>query len=95
MSLAADVAHIGVWEWNLENNELIWDDWMHRIYSVPKHEFEDYYTVWSNMVYADDVEELKAQIDDAINAESEFHAQYRHYRTSIGREKNKRISQPR
>ena len=77
MSLAADVAHIGVWEWNLENNELIWDDWMHRIYSVPKHEFEDYYTVWSNMVYADDVEELKAQIDDAISAESEFHAQFR------------------
>ena len=77
MSLAADVAHIGVWEWNLENNELIWDDWMHRIYSVPKHEFEDYYTVWSNMVYADDVEELKAQIDEAINAESEFHAQFR------------------
>lgn len=77
MSLAADVAHIGVWEWNLENNELIWDDWMHRIYSVPKHEFEDYYTVWSNMVYADDVEELKAQIDEAINSESEFHAQFR------------------
>lgn len=77
MSLAADVAHIGVWEWNLENNELIWDDWMHRIYSVPKHEFEDYYTVWSNMVYSDDVEELKAQMDEAINAKSEFHAQFR------------------
>lgn len=77
MSMAADAAHIGVWEWDLQTNELIWDDWMHRIYSIPKDDFQDHYSVWANTIHLDDFDEVKSQIDHAINTNSEFHAQFR------------------
>jgi diguanylate cyclase (GGDEF)-like protein/PAS domain S-box-containing protein len=77
MSMAADAAHIGVWEWDLETNELIWDDWMHKIYSIPKDDFNDHYSVWANTVHLDDFDDVKTQIDHAINTNSEFHAQFR------------------
>ncbi len=77
MSMAADAAHIGVWEWNLESNELIWDDWMHRIYSIPKDEFDDNYSVWANTVHLDDYESVRTKIDNAISNNTEFHAQFR------------------
>ncbi|GMM69965.1 hypothetical protein MTsDn1_32600 [Alteromonas sp. MTD1] len=77
MSMAADAAHIGVWEWDLETNELIWDDWMHKIYSIPKDDFNDHYSVWANTVHLDDFDDVKTQMDHAINTNSEFHAQFR------------------
>ena len=77
MSMAADAAHIGVWEWNLDTNELIWDDWMHRIYSIPKDEFEDNYSVWADTVHPDDFAAVRAKIDYAIKNHTEFHAQFR------------------
>lgn len=77
MSMAADAAHIGFWEWNLDTNELIWDDWMHRIYSIPKDEFDDNYSVWAKTVHLDDYEAVKAKIDHAISSNTEFHAQFR------------------
>ena len=77
MSMAADAAHIGVWEWDLETNELIWDDWMHRIYSIPKDEFNDHYSVWANTVHIEDFDTVKAHIDQAIDTKSDFHTQFR------------------
>ena len=75
--MAADAAHIGVWEWDLETNELIWDDWMHRIYSIPKDEFNDHYSVWANTVHIEDFDTVKAHIDQAIDTKSDFHTQFR------------------
>ena len=77
MSMAADAAHIGVWEWDLTTNELIWDDWMHRIYSIPKEEFDEHYSVWASTVHVDDFESLKAHIDHTISTKSDFHTQFR------------------
>ncbi len=33
LQLAADAAGIGVWEHNLDTGELLWDEWMYRIYA--------------------------------------------------------------
>ncbi len=77
MSMAADAANIGVWEWDLETNELIWDDWMHHIYSIPKDEFNDHFSVWANTVHMEDFDSVKAKIDHAIDTKSDFHTQFR------------------
>ena len=88
MSMAADAAHIGVWEWDLTTNELIWDDWMHRIYSIPKEEFDEHYSVWASTVHVDDFESLKAHIDHTISTKSDFHTQFR---IQVGKNKFRHI----
>ena len=35
VQLAAEATGVGVWEWNVEGNFLIWDAQMFRIYGVP------------------------------------------------------------
>jgi len=77
MSMAADAAHIGVWEWNLETNELIWDDWMLKFYDFSKDDFNNHYSTWANTIHLDDIDDVKSKIDHAIKTGSEFHAQYR------------------
>jgi len=77
MSMAADAAHIGVWEWDMATNELIWDDWMHKIYNVPKNSFTGYFSDWEKTVHPDDLDNVKLRIEQAINEQSGFHATFR------------------
>ncbi len=77
MSMAADAAHIGVWEWDTSTNELIWDDWMHKIYSVSKAGFSSQFSDWESTVHSDDIVNVKKKINQAIQDRSGFHATFR------------------
>lgn len=77
MSMAADAAHIGVWEWDTCTNELIWDDWMHKIYSVSKAGFSGQFSDWESTVHCDDIVNVKKKINQAIQERSGFHATFR------------------
>ena len=77
MSMAADAAHIGVWEWDTSTNELIWDDWMHKIYSVSKAGFSGQFSDWESTVHSDDIVNVKKKINQAIQERSGFHATFR------------------
>lgn len=77
MSMAADAAHIGVWEWDTSTNELIWDDWMHKIYSVSKAGFSGQFSDWESTVHSDDIVNVKKKINQAIQDRSGFHATFR------------------
>ncbi|MFT2099269.1 PAS domain S-box protein [Marinomonas sp. 2405UD66-6] len=60
LSIATDTAGIGVWEVDLKNNTLHWDDWMYRLYGFNKEERKPPYQVWTECVYPEDRERLKS-----------------------------------
>ncbi|MDP3683550.1 MAG: PAS domain-containing protein, partial [Ignavibacteria bacterium] len=53
-SLAANAAHLGVWDWDLQKNDLIWDDRMYELYGVKREDFSGAYEAWLNGVHPDD-----------------------------------------
>lgn len=77
MSMAADAAQLGFWEWNTKTNALIWDDWMHRIYDVPKNPEPTDYSVWASSVHADDYQNVLKELQQAVDSGSKFHTQFR------------------
>ena len=77
MSMAADAAHIGVWEWDIATNELIWDEWMHKIYNVSKAGFSGQFSDWEYTVHDDDIANVKQKIEQSIKDSSGFHAIFR------------------
>jgi PAS domain-containing protein len=38
--LAANAANIGIWDWHIRNNSLIWDKNMFKLYGVAPEEFD-------------------------------------------------------
>ncbi|WP_252949126.1 diguanylate cyclase domain-containing protein [Pseudoalteromonas shioyasakiensis] len=76
MSMAADAAHIGIWEWNFDTNELIWDDWMHTLFEIPKSEFKGDYSAWANSLHPDEYEDVTNKLKLAILNGEEFHAEF-------------------
>ena len=77
MNLAADSAGIGVWEFNILNNELSWDDWMFRLYGVEKTAFSGAYEAWENGLHPDDKEKSAQALQLAIEGKQKFDTQFR------------------
>lgn len=77
MTLAADSARFGVWEWNLVTNELIWDDWMYRLYGITRNDFSGAYDAWENGLHPDDKARATAEIQLALEGTIDFNTEFR------------------
>ena len=47
LQLAIDAAGLGIWDWDVEQDRLVWDDSMYRLYGVRKEEFGGAFDAWS------------------------------------------------
>ena len=61
--LALDVSFTGIWDWDILNDELYWDDNMFEIYDCSKGQFDKNYDAWKNRLHPDD----KIQTENEIN----------------------------
>ena len=77
ISIAADSAGIGIWEYDLVNDVLIWDDWMFKLYGIERSDFQGGYEDWKNAVHPDDVEAVEQAVQDAIAQHSQFDHEFR------------------
>ncbi|HZF64922.1 MAG TPA: ATP-binding protein, partial [Chitinophagaceae bacterium] len=73
---AQDIAKIGSWIWDIQNNELLWSDHMRRMYEVEDSVTELKYEHFINKVHPDDRTFVNEHIQDAF-ASKEF-ATFRH-----------------
>ena len=77
LSLATRAGGVGVWDYDIVNNILLWDDQMFSLYGINKNDFEGVYEAWQAGVHPDDKERGNAEIQKAINGEKEFNTEFR------------------
>ena len=66
LTLATEANHIGIWEFNLEDQSLIWNDMMFRIFDLPRHAFTGRYEDWTSRVHPDDLSRSEQELRNAI-----------------------------
>jgi PAS domain S-box-containing protein len=77
LTLAIQASKIGIWEWNLLTNELIWDQQMYNLYGIREEDFEGAYVAWENGLHPDDKEDSVKLIQKAIDGEANFDTGFR------------------
>ncbi|MEM6434586.1 MAG: PAS domain S-box protein [Cyanobacteria bacterium P01_D01_bin.115] len=78
LTLATEVAQIGIWEWDIQHDRLIWDEQMHRIYGTTAAQFAGRHADWEARVHPDDLSELTAQKSIFLQGqEAIFHNEFR------------------
>jgi PAS domain S-box-containing protein len=75
--IAADAGGIGIWDRNIEKNQLFWDDRMYTIYGVRKKDFGGAYEAWQQCVHPDDLERTAAEVIAAEKGEKPFDTKFR------------------
>ena len=77
MRLATNAANVGIWDWNIVDNVLVWDDVMYRLYDISPGEFAGVYEGWRTRLFLDDLADAEAAINDALAGTREFATVFR------------------
>ncbi|MES2772042.1 MAG: PAS domain S-box protein [Pseudomonadota bacterium] len=76
-SIASDAAGIGFWDLDLNSQTLQWDEWMYRLYALPKKPGDQPYDLWAKSVHPDDLNRVEQELDEAINGIKAFDTEFR------------------
>lgn len=77
LSLATQSAKLGVWDWDIVNNHLVWDDQMFQLYGRKPEGFGSAYEAWEASLHPDDVEKARADLALACQGQGHYNAQFR------------------
>jgi len=74
---AASAAGIGVWDRDLVNNHLIWDERMYRLYGRCPEEFSEIHDIWKKCIHPDDRKQVSDKVLAAERGEKVFDTEFR------------------
>lgn len=77
LAIATKAAKIGIWDFDIVNNILIWSDEMYHLYGVDKSDFEGVFDAWESVVHPEDKEAAKKEVQLAISGEKDFDTEFR------------------
>ncbi|MDQ5909219.1 MAG: hypothetical protein QG599_1314 [Pseudomonadota bacterium] len=77
LQLATEAGGIGVWEWDIRNDRLIWDQQMYALYGVREADFSGAYAAWIQGLHPDDVAQAQADIERALQGIQAFQPEFR------------------
>lgn len=77
LQIATRTAHIGIWDWNMVDNDLMWDDTICEIYGVPHGSFKGGVPEWSEHLHPDDRSRVGNELQAALRGECEYAPEFR------------------
>ena len=77
LALAVQAGGVGVWEYDVQNNKLVWDEQMFALYGLEGNNFVGAYSTWLEGVHPDDRERGNQEIQMALRGEREFNTEFR------------------
>lgn len=77
LEIATNAAKIGIWDFDIVNNVLEWDDNMYKIYGVPREKFSGVYEAWEATVHPEDKDWSAKAVEDAITGKQKFNIDFR------------------
>ncbi|MFC1513682.1 PAS domain S-box protein [candidate division KSB1 bacterium] len=77
LALATDIALIGIWDWDVKNNVLIWDNTMYELYGIRKEDFSEAYDAWIKGLHPKDRDRSKKEVELALKDKKVFDTDFR------------------
>ncbi len=77
LAIATKASQIGIWDYDIVNESLSWDNNMYRLYGIKENEFTGVYDAWESAIHPDDMERAKKELNDAILGSEDFNTEFR------------------
>ena len=77
LELATESAQIGIWDWNVATNTMLWDAQMFALYGIRAQDFSGAYDAWQHGLHPEDRDQGEAEISLALDGSRDFHTQFR------------------
>ncbi len=77
LEVATKAAELGIWDWNITNNQIIFDEQMHIIYGTSPETFNGTIEAFIKIVHPEDANNLLSLAQAVLNGEIHYQVQYR------------------
>lgn len=77
LSLATESAHLGIWDFDVTADKLVWDAQMYVLYGIARQDFSCAYAAWKNGLHPEDRERAGAEFTAALEGVRDFHTEFR------------------
>jgi diguanylate cyclase len=77
LKIATKTANIGIWEYQLLENNLLWDDNMFSLYGLQRANFANNFQAWENVVHPDDRARCQVELEETINCKTDYQTEFR------------------
>jgi PAS domain S-box-containing protein len=77
LQLAIQAAGLGIWDWDVEHDRLVWDDSMYRLYGAHKDKFTGALDAWSRCLVPEDLPRAKRELEAALRGDHEYRTDFR------------------
>jgi PAS domain S-box-containing protein len=77
LSLATRAGGVGIWDYDVVNDNLTWDDQMFRLYGKARERFSSAYEAWKSSLLPEDLQRGDDEVQMALRGEKEFDTEFR------------------
>ncbi|MFB9051603.1 response regulator [Formosa undariae] len=78
LQAALDASIIGIWDLNLTDNSLDWDNTMFQLYGITDgYDGDDTYNFWKDRIHPEDINRIESQLTKTIEGQEEYDTNYR------------------
>jgi PAS domain S-box-containing protein len=77
LSLATRAGGVGIWDWDLVNDKMLWDDQMFTLYGISRKDTDAAFEIWRASLHPDEVALRTKEIQMAISGDKEFDTEFR------------------
>ena len=77
LAIATKAAKIGIWDFDIVKNNLVWSDEMYPLYGIHKDDFKGVYDAWEATVHPEDKERAAEEVQMAIRGEKDLNFEFR------------------
>jgi PAS domain S-box-containing protein len=77
LETAASAGIVGVWDWDVPNNRLIWDAVMYQLYGLRQGDWGQAYEAWARTINPEDRAYTEGEIQAALRGEREYAPEFR------------------
>lgn len=77
LSLATLHNGVGIWDWNLLTQEMVWDDSMYALYRIRREDFSGTEEAWRQSLHPDDIKRGDSEVEAALSGEKPFDTEFR------------------
>lgn len=77
LKLATASGRIGIWDWDIDRNLMLWDDWMYHLYRANRQDVRTGYELWQHHLHPDDRVAAEQAVADCLNGVRSYNAEFR------------------
>jgi len=77
LRIAADIGEIGIWDWDMDEDRIVWSEGHYRLLGYDESEIEAGYEAWRKQVHPDDIKAVEDKIAAARDHKQPYVCEYR------------------